>query len=179
MKSITKMNLGELAAFIDTHLREKGINVVLSGGASVSIYSDHKYASKDLDFIGRHSLDHKKIESAMLEIGFRRKGRYYHHPKTSFFAEFISGPPTVGQDPISEVREIELGTGIVRVISPTDCVKDRLAAFYHWGDKQSLEQALLISESNDIDIKNVESWSVREGKKTEFGEYERRLKSDS
>jgi len=51
------MNLGELAAFIDTHLREKGINVVLSGGASVAIYSDHKYVSKDLDFIGRYSID--------------------------------------------------------------------------------------------------------------------------
>jgi len=133
------MTLGELAAFIDTHLRGKGINVVLSGGASVAIYSDHKYVSKDLDFIGRYSIDHKKVESAMLEIGFERQGRYYHHPKTSYFAEFISGPPTVGQDPISEVREIEFGTGIVRIISPTDSVKDRLAAFYHWGDNQSLE----------------------------------------
>lgn len=179
MKSIAKMNLGELAAFIDTHLRDNGINVVLSGGASVSIYSDHQYVSKDLDFIGRFSIDHKKVESAMLEIGFERQGRYYHHPETSFFAEFISGPPTVGQDPISEIHEVELGTGIVRVISPTDSVKDRLAAFYHWGDKQSLEQALLISKSNDIDIKNVELWSIREGKKTEFGEYERRLNADA
>ncbi|RLE02739.1 MAG: hypothetical protein DRJ13_05240 [Bacteroidetes bacterium] len=179
MKSINNMNLGELAAFIDTHLREKGINVVLSGGASVAIYSDHKYVSKDLDFIGRYSIDHKKVESAMLEIGFERQGRYYHHPKTSYFAEFISGPPTVGQDPISEVREVELETGIVRIISPTDSVKDRLAAFYHWGDKQSLEQALLISRSNDIDIKNVELWSIREGKKNEFGEYKRRLKTDA
>jgi len=74
------MSLGELAAFIDTHLREKGINVVLSGGASVAIYSDHKYVSKDLDFIGRFSIDHKKVESAMLEIGFKKLGRYYHHP---------------------------------------------------------------------------------------------------
>lgn len=173
------MNLGELAAFIDTHLRKKGINVVLSGGACVSIYSDHQYVSKDLDFIGRFSIDHKKVESAMLEIGFKRRGRYYHHPETSFFAEFISGPPTVGQDPISEIREVELETGIVRVISPTDSVKDRLAAFYHWGDNQSLEQALLISRSNEIDIDNVELWSIREGKKTEFGEYERRLNADA
>ena len=173
------MNLGELAAFINPHLRDKDINVVLSGGASVSIDSDHKYVSKDLDFIGRYSIDHKKVESAMLEIGFEKQGRYYHHPETSFFAEFISGPPTVSQDPISEIHEVELGTGIVRVISPTDSVKDRLAAFYHWGDKQSLEQALLISKSNAIDIKNVELWSIREGKKTEFGEYERRLNADA
>jgi len=173
------MSLGELAAYIDTHLRDKNINVVLSGGASVSIYSNHKYVSKDLDFIGRFSIDHKKVESAMLEIGFEKQGRYYHHPKTSYFAEFISGPPTVGQDPISEIHEVELVTGIVRIISPTDSVKDRLAAFYHWGDNQSLEQALLISRSNDIDIENVKLWSFREGKKDEFGEYKRRLESDA
>jgi len=173
------MSLGELAAFIDTHLRNKNINVVLSGGASVAIYSNHKYVSKDLDFIGRFSIDHKKVESAMLEIGFEKQGRYYHHPKTSYFAEFISGPPTVGQDPISEIHEVELLTGIVRIISPTDSVKDRLAAFYHWGDNQSLEQALLISRSNDIDIENVKLWSIREGKKDEFGEYKRRLESDA
>lgn len=179
MKSINNMSLGELAAFIDTHLRNKNINVVLSGGASVAIYSNHKYVSKDLDFIGRFSIDHKKVESAMLEIGFEKQGRYYHHPKTSYFAEFISGPPTVGQDPISEIHEVELLTGIVRIISPTDSVKDRLAAFYHWGDNQSLEQALLISRSNDIDIENVKLWSIREGKKDEFGEYKRRLESDA
>jgi len=179
LKSINNMSLGELAAFIDTHLRNKNINVVLSGGASVAIYSNHKYVSKDLDFIGRFSIDHKKVESAMLEIGFEKQGRYYHHPKTSYFAEFISGPPTVGQDPISEIHEVELVTGIVRIISPTDSVKDRLAAFYHWGDNQSLEQALLISRSNDIDIENVKLWSIREGKKDEFGEYKRRLESDA
>lgn len=179
MKSINNMSLGELAAFIDTHLRKKSINVVLSGGASVAIYSNHKYVSKDLDFIGRFSIDHKKVESAMLEIGFERQGRYYHHPDTLYFAEFISGPPTVGQDPISEIHEVEMITGIVRIISPTDSVKDRLAAFYHWGDQQSLEQALLISKSNEIDMESVESWSIREGKKDEFGEYKRRLKADA
>jgi hypothetical protein len=33
MKSIKEMTQGELAAFIQSHLREKGIDVVLSGGA--------------------------------------------------------------------------------------------------------------------------------------------------
>ena len=37
------MTQGELAAYIDSHLLEKGINVVLSGGACVAIYRDYKY----------------------------------------------------------------------------------------------------------------------------------------
>ncbi len=176
MKSITKMSLGELAAYVDTHLRENGINVVLSGGAAVAIYSGHKYVSKDLDFIGRFDIDHNKVESVMKEIGFDKRGKYYHHPQIEYFAEFISGPPTVGQDPIGKVDEVKLKTGIIRIISPTDSVKDRLASFYHFGDRQGLEQAILISKSNTIDIDNVESWSIREGEKGKFEEFKRRLR---
>jgi hypothetical protein len=171
------MTLGELAAYIDTHLREGGIDVVLSGGACVTIYSEHKYVSKDLDFISRFALDRAKVDSAMKELGFEQRGRYYYHPQTPYFVEFISGPPSIGQDRIEEIQEIKMATGFVRIISPTDSVKDRLAAFYHWGDRQSLEQAILISRSNYIDIDNVESWSSREGKTAEFGEFKRRLKN--
>jgi len=83
------MNQGELAAFIDSHHREKGIQVVLSGGASAAIYSNYQYVSKDLDFIAQFSIDHNKVESAMKEIGFNNQGRYYHHPNTPsvFFTE--------------------------------------------------------------------------------------------
>jgi len=51
MKSIKKMTNAELAAFIQSHLRNKGIDVVLSGGACVSIYSSNRYVSMDLDLI--------------------------------------------------------------------------------------------------------------------------------
>jgi hypothetical protein len=171
------MTLGELAAYIDSHLREYGIDVVLSGGACVAIYSDYKYVSKDLDFISRFTINRTKVDSAMKELGFERSGKYYYHHHTPYFVEFISGPPSVGQDPIEEIQEIKMATGIIRIISPTDSVKDRLAAFYHWGDRQSLEQAILVSRSNFIDIDKVESWSLREGKMAEFEEYKRRLKN--
>lgn len=112
----------------------------------------------------------------MKELGFERKGRDYHHLKTPYFVEFISGPPSVGQDSIEEIQEVKMATGIIRIISPTDSVKDRLAAFYHWGDLQCLEQAIMVSRSQIIDIDKVESWSIREGKKAEFDEYYHRLK---
>lgn len=176
MKPIKEMNQGELAAFIDSHLRDKGIQVVLSGGASVAIYSNYQYVSKDLDFIARFSIDHKKVETAMKDIGFHKQGRYYYHPDTPYFVEFISGPPSVGQDRIGEINELTMETGKIRLLSPTDSVKDRLAAFYHWGDRQSLEQALLVARSRDIDLNNIENWSVREGKRDEFEEFLQRLK---
>jgi len=172
------MNLGELAAYIDTHLRENGINVVLSGGAAVSVHSDHKYVSKDIDFIGRYDVNHRKVEEVMAEIGFTKTGRYYFHPKTKYFAEFISGPATVGQDPIGDTVEIELATGLIRILSPTDSVKDRLASYFHFKDRQGLEQAVLIAASNQIDLDDIEAWSIREGKEKEFSDFRDRLEGD-
>ncbi|MBS3767995.1 MAG: hypothetical protein KGY75_07735 [Candidatus Cloacimonetes bacterium] len=175
MKPISEMTQGELAAFIDTHLRDKGIQFILSGGACVAIYSKHQYVSKDLDFIAQFSFDQKKIESAMKEICFIKTGRYYSHPNTPYYIDFISGPPSVGRETILKVNELSFKTGILRILSPTDAVKDRLAAFYHWGDRQSLNQAILVAVSNKIDLKKVKEWSLREGKKEKFDEFKRRL----
>ena len=51
MKPIAKMSRADLAAFVQEHLRARGIDVVLCGGACISIYSQGKYLSMDLDMI--------------------------------------------------------------------------------------------------------------------------------
>jgi hypothetical protein len=165
------MTQGELAAYVDTHLKERGIDVVLSGGASVAIYSNHTCVSKDLDFIAQFSIDPDEIEDVMEEIGFNRKGKHFYHPKTLFFVDFIPGPLSVGDGPVEEICEIEMDTGSVRIISATDSVKDRLAGYYYWQDMQSLEQALLVARNNPIDMKSVETWSKKVGKSAEFDEF--------
>jgi len=53
------------------------------------------------------------------------------------------------------------------LLSPTDCVKDRLAAFYHWNDRQCLQQAVWVAQERAIDWKEIEWWSRREGKRKE------------
>jgi hypothetical protein len=69
-------------------------------------------------------------------------------------------------------------TGTLRVISPTDCVKDRLAAYYHWGDRQSLEQAILVAEESDVDLNEIKRWSEKEGKLGEFEALGHRITGD-
>jgi hypothetical protein len=168
LKSVRRMSQAEIGAWVQTHLRKQDIEVVLSGGAGVSIYSRGKYVSKDLDLVNIYSKDRKAIQSSMMELGFREKGRYFQHPDSKFLVEFPPGPLTVGMEPVKVVREIRLSTGILRVISPTDCVKDRLAAFYHWGDNQCLDQAKMVCESNSVDLMEVARWSKAEGKRVEF-----------
>jgi hypothetical protein len=173
MKAINEMTQAELAAYIDTHLRGLGISVILSGGATVAVYSDHKYVSKDLDFIGRFMIDHKQVEEAMKQLGFEKEGKLYFHKDTPYYVEFLSGPASIGSEPILEERELEFSTGTLRIISPTDAVKDRLASYYFWNDLQGLDQAVLIAQSNDIDMDNVKSWSTEEGYQTQCEEFSR------
>ncbi|MBC7876756.1 MAG: hypothetical protein H7Y59_06245 [Anaerolineales bacterium] len=168
MKPIKDMTQLEIGAFICTHLKKRGIEVVLSGGALTSLYSNNKYVSKDLDLIDVYSVSRRKLISAMQEIGFAEKNRYFLHPESEYIVEFPPGPLTVGDEPIKKTYQVEFSTGSLAVISPTDCVKDRLAAYYHWGDEPSLSQAILVAKARNVDIEDIRKWSYKEGKTKEF-----------
>lgn len=163
MISLSGLTIGELAAFIAEHLRSKGIETVLVGGACISIYSANEYSSYDLDFIITGSATRQKVRTALAEINFTEENRYFVNPQTPFFVEFPSGPLAVGDEPPSAISTLRFATGNLRLLSPTDCVKDRLAAFYHWKDQQSLEQALLIARDHAINVAAVRRWSANEG----------------
>jgi len=68
-----------------------------------------------------------------------------------------------------------LPTAILRVLSPTDCVKDRLCAFYFWKDQQGLTQAVLVAKSQKVDLKEIKRWSKTEGKEQEFEIFKKKL----
>ena len=175
MKAVSKMTQAELGAFVQSQLRKNGIEVVLAGGAAVAIYSNNKYVSKDLDLINIYSVNRRKIRDSLIEIGFHEQGRYFRHSDSQFFIEFPPGPLAIGQEPVKEVVEKKFSTGILKVISPTDCVKDRLAAYYHWGDQQALLQASLVADQHRVKIDEIRNWSLAEGKLEEFEKIKNRL----
>jgi hypothetical protein len=163
MKPLSEMTRLEIAAFIGGEFKHRNINVVLSGGSCVSIYSREKYVSMDLDFVNASFTKRNIITAAMLALGFSEENRYFKHPQTRFLIEFPPGPLGVGDEPVKQIDEISTSTGIVRIISPTDCVKDRLAWYYHGNDTECLEQAVLVAQDNDVDLKEVQRWSKAEG----------------
>ena len=168
MKKIKNMSQVELAAYVQDSLQAEGITVVLSGGSAVSFYSGNKYVSKDLDLINVGFAKRSKIKSVMEHISFKEKGRYFINSETNFFVEFPDGPLSVGEEPVKEVSEFELATGTLRVLSATDCVKDRLCAFYFWNDQQGLAQATLVTKSQKVDLQEIKRWSSVENKAKEF-----------
>ena len=177
MTPIGQMSRAALGAYVQETLRARGIDMVLSGGVCVSIYSNGKYVSMDLDMIHTGLLAPKRslIRESMNELGFTEEGRHFRHEETDIFVEFPRGPPSVGQEPVKEIINRQEVTGILRIISPTDCVKDRLTWFYHDNDHQCLEQAVLVSQENTIDLDEIERWSGVEGKKELFKQIKNKL----
>ena len=164
---ISSLSLKDLAITISDYLGRNGIDVVLTGGACVSIYTNNKYMSYDLDYVFI-SGDHKKTKELLGQIGFYPEDRYFKHMDTEYFLDFVPPPLSVGSEPVKEIAEINKNNKTLRLLSPTDCVKDRLAAYYHWNDRQSLEQAVLVCKDNDIDLQEVKRWSLNEGMRGKY-----------
>ncbi|HAG92323.1 MAG TPA: hypothetical protein DCL41_10640, partial [Bdellovibrionales bacterium] len=136
------MSLQEFAIALARTLEKKGIGVILTGGAVVAIYSEGKYVSKDVDFIS--SEDHEVIKAAMIELGFESRGKDFFHPESPFSVEFPGYALMIGMEPMKPAGKLKEEGFALKLLSPTQCVMDRLSAYYHWKDPQSLEQAILV-----------------------------------
>ncbi|MFC1770833.1 hypothetical protein ACFLZV_03000 [Candidatus Margulisiibacteriota bacterium] len=158
----------ELAEYVGKHLHRNDVEAVLVGGACVSIYTENKYMSYDLDFITYETM--RKVKKILEGIGFVYDDKkYFIHKDCKFFLEFVSPPIAIGDEPVTQFKTLKSNTGAIKILTPTDCVKDRLAAYIHWDDEQSLEQALMVAKNQKIDISNIKYWAKKEpnGKKTQ------------
>jgi len=78
----------------------------------------------------------------MAEIGFEKRHRHYAHPECPhLFVEFVSGPIGIGGDTRIVPREVEVDGITIKILSPTDCVRDRLVGFIHYGARDLMNQA--------------------------------------
>jgi hypothetical protein len=171
-------NIGikQLAALVSVKLRERGIDAILVGGACVSIYTKNRYLSFDLDFVTHATL--KEVATALADVGFRRESsRHFIRSGCPFFIEFVAPPAAIGNEPVRDEFRLKTTMGTVVMLTPTDCVKDRLAAFYHWNDPQALEQALMVAKAREINIREVKRWSEKEGHADKYREFLNRLRS--
>jgi hypothetical protein len=164
----------EIAAAVSSALREAGITAVLSGGGAVQIYSSGLYASKDLDFVS--PADHREIAVALRTLGFvRESGRHFVHPDCTHTVEFPAWPLAVGRQLIREWGNYPVGERSIQILTPTQCVMDRLAAFYHWRDRQALDQAVAVADRHAVDLAAIHSWSLEEGHDAAHQEFRRAL----
>ena len=81
----------------------------------------------------------------------------------------------MGDEPVKNFSQRNIATGTLKLLTATDCIKDRLSAYYHWQDRQSLQQALSVARKHAFDIENIKGWSKREGMEEKFAEFQAAL----
>jgi hypothetical protein len=175
VKLTARASLTTVALTVGAVLRRRGITAVLTSGACASLHTGGAYVSNDADFVVRGAVRQVALDSALGELGFQRQGDRYVHPRVSFYVEFPPGPLAIGSDLDIRPIEVDRGAGPALVLSPTDSCRDRLAAFHHWRDRQSLRLAVSIARAQPVDLKVIEKWSRAEGSLEAYAEFLREL----
>jgi hypothetical protein len=163
----------ELWHYVAWHLEGAGIRSVLVGGAVVAIYTEGLYRSGDLDLVPDDA-GRTRLAEVLSQIGFEpSRSRYFKHPSCShLFLEFPRGPVEIGEQFPVVPAEIEVDERVLRLLSPTDSVKDRLAGYIHWKSRANFDQAVLICRRQEkrVDLDDVRRWCAEEGGETAFEE---------
>jgi len=81
----------------------------------------------------------------------------------------------IGGDAVRDIAERRTPEGTLRLLPPTECVMDRLAAYYYFDDPQGCDQAIQVARAQSVDLHKVERWSRREGQLAKHAEFVRRL----
>jgi hypothetical protein len=164
----------EVATLVSEALSRAGITAVLSGGGAVQIYSSGLYVSRDLDFVSPATV--REITKVLGPLGFEPAGgRHFVHPSCRFTLEFPAWPLAVGQELLHEWTARRVTHGVIQMLTPTQSVMDRLAAFYFWKDRQALDQAVAVARAHPVDLDAIRRWSESEGQLAEFREFVRTL----
>jgi len=128
-----------------------------------------------MDFIVVGEVTQLGLDRALASVGFHRSRDRYVHGQVSFYVEFPRGPLAIGDDyQISPVTR-STAAGRAFALSATDSCRDRLAAFYHWNDRQSLGVAVSIARRNRVKLAQIQRWSAREGFADRFAEFRTEL----
>lgn len=167
--------------YIAWHLNRAGIDTVLVGGAVVAIYTEGLYQSKDIDLVP-DDLQRDRIEGILVSIGFEhRRGRHFAHPECDhLYVEFPPGPVSLGDDYAIRPAERLIEGQCLKLLSPTDCVKDRLASYIHWRVRDCFDQAVLVAQRqrSAVDLHEVRRWCGKEGSPQAWREFESALDAE-
>jgi len=170
-------SIEELWRCVASELARNDVDVILVGGAVASIYSNGEYISGDLDFV-LNDLSRTKLNEVLLKLGFVQHSRHYHHPECKhLFLEFFYFPASIGEDNSIAPDEIEENGVLIKIYSPTDSVRDRLASYIHFKAYNCMDQAVMIAKRHPINFEKVKAWCMSEGRPEAFDVLMQKLKT--
>ena len=65
---------------------------------------------------------------------------------------------------------------IIKILSPTDCIKDRLASYIHFKSRDTFDQAVLVAQSQSFQSEKVKNWCQSENATEVYEEFTKALK---
>ncbi|MBI1756340.1 MAG: hypothetical protein HYR64_04440 [Fimbriimonas ginsengisoli] len=165
--------LTDVAFKVCTALSRGHLTAVLSGGGAATVWSEGAYQSGDLDFIVEFMAGTVDLEQPMTQLGYDRQGRHYVHRRNQFIVEFPDDQILIGSESVTEYDSLTKGVLKLHILTPTDCVRDRLCSFFWYTDISALQAAVLVASKQVVDIRLVEDWAALEGESAKFAEFMR------
>ena len=177
MKLGPRSTLVDVVMTVGEALHTAGLKAVLTGGACANFYTAGAYTSMDADFVLTGVVTQSALDKAMGEIGFVRVRDHFEHASAKFIVEFPKGPLAIGSDHALKPRRESRKNGQVRLLSPTDSCRDRLAQFYFWKDRQGLKTAVEVALHRKVGIARIRQWSTEENCLPQFLEFQAALRT--
>lgn len=178
-------SLEEFWKFVASHLESRGIGATLVGGAVATIYSKGGYESGDLDLVFDSMFqDRSKFEEVLKEIGIEKiDQRNFKHPEGVFSLEAKQPPIEIGhfidlKKGSLDIDLVDVNDQKIKIISPTDCIKDRLYKADEWNDDDAFEAALLVAKEVGFDEKKLRHFCKTNGKEEILEKFLNRLQSN-
>jgi hypothetical protein len=173
--------LQDVALEVCSVLRERGLRVILVGGSAATYYSKNAYQSDDVDFVAHFDVDatrQSEVIGVMKELGYELRGNAFEHRSgNKYTIEFPKGPPAVSGDVLEAFNTVRERGKTLEIITPTDCVRDRLAHYFFWNDRTALQAAVDVARAQrtTVDLESVRRWSARESESAKFKDFLNRL----
>jgi hypothetical protein len=177
-KELEGLVISQVAAIVSGYMDEQGYEPVLTGKSCAAIYAGTSIHPKTLDFIVRDfTID--EVAETMAGVGFLDSGhRTFSNKHCPYEVLLSTHPVVVGDDVVSDVKIMRTAKGSLKLLTPTDCVRQRLSMFYRWNDRGALEDALKVAQKHEIDLDIVRRWSDWEWASERYDEFVELLKAD-
>ncbi|KAA0228136.1 MAG: hypothetical protein AKCLJLPJ_00987 [Fimbriimonadales bacterium] len=160
-----------------TALMRGGVKVVLTGGSAASIYAPEVYQSRDADFLTYAMKSPSNLMTVLSGLGFEQSGGFFIHTAVPTTLDFLDEEIRIGSDVVERYETLEEDGLTLYILTPTDCVRDRLASFFWFHDRSALVAACGVSaaRSRDVDLAEIAEWAEREGETAKYLEFLDRL----
>lgn len=109
-----------------------------------------------------------RVKKILEELGMVFQSGYFKHPHCPWIVEFVAPPIAIGNEIVDTFASLETPLGSLHLLSAIDTVKDRLLAYFHWDDPQSLEQAISVCLEQEIDYKELQKWAAKQNQSSPF-----------